>query len=346
VKPLRFAVIGTGAIARTYETAFASLSQARIVAACDTNVIAAKAFAQRNKCGAFPSVEALLRYAQFDAAVVCTPPATHETVACSLLQAGKHVLCEKPLAISSAQARRMLGCARRHGVMLTMASKFRYARDVRKARELVMEGVIGDLVFVENAFTSHVDMSTRWNSDATISGGGVLIDNGTHSVDILRYFLGDLRDVQVVEGRRMQGLPVEDTVRLFVHNDQDVIGSADLSWSIDKEMDTFVRCYGRDGTILVGWKESRLRQRGESEWQTFGSGYDKIQAFSDQLANFCGAITGHERLVIDPLDALASVEVVQAAYAALEYARWERIGSRLDDLELTPLRVGLQAEAS
>ena len=346
MKTLRFAVLGTGAIARAYESAFSALKQASIVAACDTNEVAAKAFAQRNECTAYPSIEALLRYAQFDAAIVCTPPATHEAVACALLRAGKHVLCEKPLAISSAQARRMLECARQHGVMLTMASKFRYARDVRKARELVMEGAIGDLVFVENAFTSHVDMSSRWNSDATISGGGVLIDNGTHSVDILRYFLGDLRDVQVVEGRRMQGLSVEDTVRLFVHNDHDVIGSADLSWSIDKEMDTFVRLYGSDGTILVGWKESRLRRRGEAEWETFGSGYDKIQAFSDQLANFCGVIAGTERLLITPLDALASVEVVQAAYAALEYARWERIGSRLDDLELTPLRVGLRAEAS
>jgi predicted dehydrogenase len=325
---LRFAVIGTGAIARAYEAAFTSLSQATIVAATDTNIIAAKAFAERNGCEAYSSVHELLRRAEFDAAVVCTPPVTHEAVACALLQSRKHVLCEKPLAISSLQARRMLECARRHGVLLTMASKFRYAADVRRARELVMEGVIGDLVFVENAFTSHVDMSTRWNSDAAISGGGVLIDNGTHSVDILRYFLGNLRDVRVVEGRRMQGLAVEDTVRLLVHNDEDVIGSADLSWSVDKELETFVRCYGSDGTILVGWKESRLRRRGETQWERFGDGYDKIQAFRDQLANFCGAIAGSERLLITPIDALASVEVVQAAYAALEYARWERIAGR------------------
>jgi predicted dehydrogenase len=333
---LRFAIIGTGAIARAYEAAFSSLSQATIVAATDTNVVAASGFAQRNGCAAYSSVHELLRRAEFDAAVICTPPVSHEAVACALLQSGKHVLCEKPLAISSMQARRMLECARRNGVLLTMASKFRYASDVRRARELVMEGVIGDLVFVENAFTSHVDMSSRWNSDATISGGGVLIDNGTHSVDILRYFLGNLRDVQVVEGRRMQGLAVEDTVRLLVHNDQDVIGSADLSWSIDKQLETFVGLYGSRGTILIGWKESRLRRRGEAQWEQFGGGYDKIQAFRDQLANFCGAITGSKRLLITPIDALASVEVVQAAYAALEYARWERIAGR----------ASLQAEAS
>jgi predicted dehydrogenase len=269
---------------------------------------------------------------------------------CQLLQEGKHVLCEKPLAVNAQQARRMMEVGRLNGAILTMASKFRFARDVRRAREIVGDGAIGELVFVESAFTSHVDMRNRWNSNAAVSGGGVLIDNGTHAVDILRYFLGNLRDVQIIEGRRMQGLPVEDTVRLFVHNDQGVMGAADLSWSIDKELETFLRLYGSNGTVLVGWKESKFRRRGEPEWHTFGQGYDKIQAFRDQLENFCDAIKGDANLVVTPRDALASVDVIQAAYAALEYARWERIGSQFEDLDLdldlTRRRVVHAAEAS
>jgi predicted dehydrogenase len=281
--------------------------------------------------------------AQFDAALVCTPPSSHEAVVCQLLGARKHVLCEKPLATSIDAARRMLDVARQTRMVFTMASKFRYVADVREARALVAGGEIGELVFVENSFTSHVDMRDRWNSVAAISGGGVLIDNGTHAVDILRYFLGNLRDVQIVEGRRMQGLAVEDTVRLFVHNDKDVMGASDLSWTIDKELETYLRVYGSTGTILVGWKESKFRHRGDPEWQTFGSGYDKVQAFRDQLSNFCGAIRGTEELVITPRDALASVEVVQAAYSALEHARWERIESRIEELHIEPLRTAAEA---
>lgn len=346
MKSLRFAVIGAGAIARAYEAAFASIADAEIVAVCDVRLSAASEFARRVGCDAFGTLNSLIARASFDAAVVCTPPASHESVACELLRNGKHVLCEKPLAVDTRSAQRMLATADRHRTLLTMASKFRYARDVRRAREIVKTGAIGELVFVENAFTTHVDMRQRWNSDAAVSGGGVLIDNGTHAVDILRYFLGNLRDVQIVEGRRMQGLSVEDTVRLFVHNDEDVMGATDLSWSINKELETFLRVYGSDGTILVGWKESRYRRHGEPEWHVFGSGYDKIQAFRDQLENFCGAIRGTENLVITPRDALASVEVIQAAYAALEYARWERIGSQIDELEIAPLRIGHAAEAS
>src|SRR5581483_6392442 len=290
---------------------------AKIAAVCDVLEPAAEELARSAACPSFRSVSDLVSGVDFDAAVVCTPPATHEDVACRLLRAGKHVLCEKPLAIDVGGAKRMLDAARQSGTILTMASKFRYAADVRKARELLMSGAIGELVFAENAFTTYVDMRHRWNSNAEVSGGGVLMDNGTHAVDILRYFLGTLRDIQVVEGRRMQGLAVEDTVRLFVHNTDGLMGAADLSWSIDKELDTYLRVYGSAGTILVGWKGSRFRRRHENEWRSFGTGYDKIQAFRDQLSNFCGAIRGTERLVVTPDDGLASVEVIAAAYSAL-----------------------------
>lgn len=342
----RFAIVGAGAIARAYESAFGSLENAEIVAVCDVDLPAAEEYARRLGCHAYPTTKHLLAGAQFDAAVVCTPPVSHESVACELLQRGKHVLCEKPLAVNVASAQRMLAAAQRSGAILTMASKFRYAADVRKARELLAAGSIGELVFAENAFASHVDMRNRWNSNAAVSGGGVLIDNGTHAVDVLRYFLGNLCDIQVVEGRRMQGLAVEDTVRLFVHNDDGVVGTSDLSWSINKELETFLRLYGSNGTILVGWKESRFRRRGESDWNVFGGGYDKLQAFRDQLRNFCDAIDGTAHLVVTAEDGLASVAVIQAAYAALERARWERIGSHLNDLEIAPLRVVREAAAS
>lgn len=332
--PLRFAIVGTGAIASAYEAAFAGMSLAKITAVCDVRYSAAQGFAQRIGCDAYASPEYLVRYGNFDAAVVCTPPATHEAITTLLLNHGKHVLCEKPLATSVPSAWRMLEAARRNDAILTMASKFRYVTDVRSAHELAAQGAIGEVIFIENAFTSRVDMRQRWNSDAAVSGGGVLIDNGTHAVDILRYFLGNLCDVQIVEGRRIQGLAVEDTVRLFVHNDQGVMGSSDLSWSIDKELESFLRIYGSDGTIVVGWKQSKYRKRDEPQWHVFGNGYNKVQAFHDQLENFCGALLGECELLITPRDALASVEVIRAAYASLERIRWERIGSHIEELAI------------
>jgi predicted dehydrogenase len=340
---LRFALVGTGSIARAYAAAFKGYPHADIVAAYDVNEDAARAFAAEAGCQVVTDIDALTREAGIDAAIVCTPPSTHEPISVALLSRRVHVLCEKPLSTSIESAARMLEAARCHGVLLTMASKFRYVSDIRMAKALVDVRAIGDLIFVENDFTSRLDMKNRWNAEPAVSGGGVLIDNGTHAVDILRYFLGHLSDVQIVEGRRIQGLPVEDTVRLFVRNDEGVTGTSDLSWSTDKEMTTYLRIYGSEGTILVGWRESKYRRRGEADFTTFGRGYDKVQAFRSQIANFCEAICGEADLLITPRDALASVETISAAYAALERNRWEAISSQIEDVIPFPTRQPLEA---
>jgi predicted dehydrogenase len=239
------------------------------------------------------------------------------------------VLCEKPLAISPEEAHAMVTAAERSRATLRMASKFRYVRDVIEARAIVASGQIGEVILFENAFTSRVDMTRRWNSDPTISGGGVLIDNGTHSVDLMRYFLGPIAEIQVVEGLRVQDIPVEDTVRVFVRSTAGVMGTIDLSWSINKELPYYLSVYGSKGTLHVGWKESKFRCQGESEWRVFGQGYDKLQAFGSKLDNFVRSIRRQEAPLISLQDAVASVEVINAAYDAMWRAKWALVASDL-----------------
>jgi predicted dehydrogenase len=268
---------------------------------------------------------------ELDAVIICTPPVSHRDISLYFLDRQIHVLCEKPLSVNRQSAIEMLEAAKRSGVILTMASKFRYVEDVIRAKSLVMSGILGEIVLFENAFTARVDMSTRWNAKPEISGGGVLIDNGTHSIDIMRYFLGPLAEVQVIEGKRVQSLAVEDTVRIFVKSERGVVGNVDLSWSINKELDSYIRIYGSQGTISVGWKESKYRQSSSPEWIVFGQGYDKVQAFCSQIENFSKAILGQESLLITPADSLASVEVIEAAYSAMQRTQWT--GVNYDDLK-------------
>jgi predicted dehydrogenase len=276
-----------------------------------------------------------------DAVIVCTPPVTHPEIALHFLRRQVHVLCEKPLSIDIRSARLMAFGACRSGAVLAMASKFRYAADVIQARRLVESGAIGELVETENSFTSQVDMAARWNSDPALSGGGVLIDNGTHSVDLMRLFLGPLVDLQVVEGARGQGLAVEETVRLFVRNARGVLGCIDLSWSLGRGADAYLTLHGTEGVIQVGWRESRYRTEG-SDWIAFGAGYDKLQAFRSQIGNFVRAVRGEEELRLTMEDALASVEVVEAAYRALQGSRWTAVGAGPDRLR-RPRRLSLVA---
>ena len=333
---LRFGIVGAGGIAQAYAQAFRACATAQLVAVADIRDGAARALAEVVGCQSFASYEAMAEGAVVDAVVVCTPPVTHPEICLYFLERRVHVLCEKPFSVDVESARMMCDAARDCGVNLTMASKFRHVDDVSRAKSMIVSGMFGEVVLFENSFTARVDMSTRWNSNSAISGGGVLIDNGAHSVDLMRYFLGPLAEVQVVEGKRSQGLAVEETVHIFARSVNGIMGNIDLSWSIDKEQENYISIYGSQGTIKIGWKESKYRHASRREWVTFGQGYNKLRAFRQQIENFSRAICGEERLLITADDALASVEVIEAAYASLRRSQWTAVGCGVSAAGDTP----------
>jgi predicted dehydrogenase len=333
---VRFGLVGAGGIAQAYAQAFENCESGELAAVADIRPEAARALGERTGARSYDSYEKMADAEKLDAVIVCTPPASHPEICLHFIERKWNVLCEKPFCIDSKSARMMVEAARKSNVLLTMASKFRYAEDVVRAKSIILSGILGEIVLFENAFTARVDMSSRWNSDYRVSGGGVLIDNGTHSVDIMRYFLGPLAEVRAVEGKRNQGLPVEETVRLFVRSVGGVMGSIDLSWSIDKELESYINIYGSHGTVIVGWKQSKYRQSSSRDWVVFGNGYNKVQAFRSQIENFSKAIRREEMLRITAEDALASVEAIEAAYAELHQNHWTAVASEM---------VGLNAAA-
>lgn len=319
---LRFGLVGAGGIATTYVEVFREVPDARIVGVADVDPEAATRLAGALDAASFGSAEAMLAATDLDAVIVCTPPATHAEIARLAFAHGVGVLCEKPLAISVDAARSMVAAAAAAAVPFTMATKFRFVEDVVRGQELITAGVVGDIIELENTFASRVDMSRRWNSDRAVSGGGVVIDNGTHSVDIARYFLGPIREVMAVEGARTQGLEVEDSARMLLRADSGASGAIDLSWSYDNAADTYLEVYGTAGALRFGWKQSAYRENDRDEWIPFGTGYDKIRCMRSQVLNFCAALRGDEPMAISAADAIASVQVIHAAYESLATGDW------------------------
>ncbi len=319
---VRFGLIGCGRIAQSHLEAVAASDAARLTAIVEPRAEAGSAAAEEYRCRLFedsrdPEITDLV-----DAVIICTPPNLHHEIARHFLEDGVHVFCEKPLTLRSEEAEELVALAQERRLKLMMASKFRYVDDVIKAKAIVESGILGDIILYENTFCSKVLMHERWNSRKEIAGGGVLIDNGSHSVDIARYLLGPIRDVQAQNGIAAQGLEVEDTVRLQFRTEAGVMGMVDLSWTINKESDFYVSVFGSEGTLLVGWNGSRYRQDGNSKWVSFGGGYNKLDAFKRQLANFIGCIRGEEAPLINPDAALASVRVIEAAYASAARSNW------------------------
>ena len=326
MKRLRIAVVGAGGIAQVYRQAFETFDTAKVTVVVDPDPVAADRMAAALGAETAADYTELLdrdMLRRFDAALVCSPPVSHAAIAGDLLEAGRPVLCEKPLALSIGQARTMAERAVAAGQPLLMASKYRYVEDVARAKALIEDGVIGAPTLVETAFTGKVDMAQRWNSRREISGGGVIIDNGTHAVDILRFLIGPVTAVLAVEGPRLQGLEVEDTAWLFARTSDGIRGAADLTWSLDKRLPDYTVVHGTDGVIRLGWRQSVLQRPGMED-EVIGHGYDKVAAIRAEVGDFLKLVGGAAaRITIE--DALASVCVLDAAYRSLVSGAWDAV---------------------
>lgn len=326
--PVRVAVVGCGRIAQDHLQAYQGLAQAQVVAVADINEGQARSVAAQFDCKPYSDYRAMLEAERPEAISLCTPPVTHADITLHALSQGIHVLCEKPLTIHLADAKKVFQAVQQKDLVLMMASKFRFVDDIVKAKGIIDSGILGRVILFENVFCSRVDMRGRWNSRKAIAGGGVLFDNGTHSVDIARFLVGPIATVQAQHGIQVQDIEVEDTSRLYFQSTMGVMGTIDLSWSIHKDNDSYINIFGTEGTLSIGWRESKYRQHEKLNWVVFGTGYNKQKAFLNQLGHFLCCVRGLEIPIITPLDALESVRVIEAAYNSSAVNKW---------MELEPL---------
>lgn len=323
--PVKVGIIGCGRISQSYFDAISQLPGVRLKALMDVRPEAANALAELSGAAPFYQIENYLAQGNTEVTIVCSPPATHAPIVRTLLAAGQHVLCEKPLALNLSDSLSMHEAANQSGRCLMMASKFRYVDDVIKAKTMISSGILGKLLFYENCFSGYVNMAERWNADLEISGGGVIIDNGTHAVDIVRYLLGPIESVKAIHlGVHTRQSP-EDTAIISVATQSGIHGVIHLSWNFSIDRNAYIGVYGSEARLRVNWEEASYQYHRTSQWIPFGYGYSKLEAFKKQVVNFIDTIKGNGTPLIDPADALASVAVIEAAYRSLRSGKWEEI---------------------
>jgi predicted dehydrogenase len=322
-KPLTMVLVGCGRIAHSYATIIDSHLDMELEAVVDINPEAAYTFGNSFRCSHYSSLDSYLNNQKYaDCAVICTPPSSHTEIATLLLQRGINVLCEKPFALDYTSASQMVGIARDFDLNIMMGSKYRYVADIIHARGLIQAGILGDILTFEFEFCDIVDMRGRWNVQPQFSGGGVLIDNGSHAVDITRFLFGPISGICAEEARRIQSELVEDTVCLGLRTVSGIKGTAQLSWTIKNASDDYIRVYGTQGTLCIGWKKSQYRPNGARDWISFGEGYSKLKALTRQMVNFVEVITENEIPEVTATDSLESVRVIEAAYKSLPNGQW------------------------
>ncbi|MGH9516036.1 MAG: Gfo/Idh/MocA family protein [Terriglobales bacterium] len=192
---VRFGIVGFGLHAgKRLMPGFALSKKCSVTALSRRDMAQAKKSAREFAIPqAFDSVAALCRSAEVDAVLVTTPNSLHLRDVLTAIDAGKAVLCEKPLAMNAAEAREMVEAARRKNVRFGVAHVFRFDDSVRKFREHVSAGAIGQPIFARSEFSFLADPShpRKWLYDASVAGAGPVFDIGVHCIDTLRFILQD-----------------------------------------------------------------------------------------------------------------------------------------------------------
>ncbi|MBI4908063.1 MAG: Gfo/Idh/MocA family oxidoreductase [Acidobacteria bacterium] len=198
------------------------------------------------------TLDAALADPLVDVVYLATPVALHKPQAIAALKAGRHVLCEKPVALTYSDAEKMVSAADRYKRTLGVAYYRRTYPKVRRAMEMIAQGVIGAPVFAEASchdwFTAEHGLRS-WLLDPKMAGGGPLFDIASHRIDLLNYFFGQPSRVTGQLSRTMhQRAEVEDSATLLIEYECGVRGVVDVRWHCRKGRDEF-RVTGTDGVL-------------------------------------------------------------------------------------------------
>ncbi len=320
---VRIGIVGCGQMGQWHLQSYRANPDVEIVGVVDTAMDRAERFARECGARAYRTHQELLAGESLDGVSLCTIPVSHRDITIDLLKAGVHVLCEKPLAISVAEAEEMSLYARRVDRLLFTAFKFRFHDEVRRAKQMIDAGSLGPILSFRLMFGGYIDMTKQWYAEKSLSGGGIIMDNGPHAFDLIRYLFGDVTSV-AAQTANVQHLDVEDTAKLDLVAGSGTAGTSDLSWSLRVPARSYLEIYGADGTAALDGEGISYRFKTWNEWKRDVNQRDVKGAFARQIDYFVGAIRGENPLALGNGEGVASQRVIEAAYESV------RLGRRID----------------
>lgn len=249
---MNIAIIGAGLIGRKRAAAMRQFAEDRIRIVCDIDEAAARSLAADFASDVTTDWRQAVAREDVDTVVVATVNAVLEPVTRAALAAGKDVLCEKPLGRNADEARRMVETARDHGRILKTGFNHRFHPALMQAHRISAEGGIGD-VFSIRARYGHggrPGMEQEWRASKELCGGGELLDQGVHVIDLIRWFGGEVAEVYARVETKFWNMAVEDNAFAIVTSESGVTSAMHVSWTNWKNVFSF-EVFGRNGSLVV-----------------------------------------------------------------------------------------------
>ncbi|MBE7099801.1 Gfo/Idh/MocA family protein [Bacillus cereus] len=331
---LKVGIIGCGSIAQyRHLPEYEANPYVQIVAVCDSNKKRAKEIANKYGVNMYTDYNELINCEELDAVSVCTPNHLHASISIAALQAGIHVLCEKPMATSKIDAEMMIGAAEKSGKKLMIGHNQRFVASHQKAKQLIKNGAIGKIYSFRTAFGHSgpenwsVDGRESWFFKKEEAFLGAMGDLGVHKADLIRYILNEeITEVGAfVETSAKTFSNVDDCAVCILKSESGIIGTLAASWSYVSQEDNSTIIYGENATLrleddptnslIIQYKSGEVVKY---ELNKIQSNATVGQSNSHVIEQFVDSVLSDKEPLINGVEGMRSLEVILAAIQSSE----------------------------
>ncbi|SDO13204.1 Gfo/Idh/MocA family protein [Halobacillus aidingensis] len=335
-------VIGCGSIAqKRHLPEYQANENVEIVAVCDVVESRAEEMAQKYGAKAYTDYKEVLKLEEVDAISVCLPNYLHASVTIDALNEGKHVLCEKPMAVSLEEAQAMNHAAEWNQKTLMIAHNQRFVSSHQKAKTIIENGNLGNIYSFRTTFGHggpenwSIDGASSWFFDKEKAFVGAMGDLGVHKADLIRYLLGDVSEIGAfVQTSAKENTDVDDNAVCILKMDSGLIGTLTASWSYVSGNDNSTVIYGEKGMMeLENDPDYSLKvtyKNGESVHYSL----DKIQTneaggqtTTHVIDHFVESVLNERPPLITGEEGMKSLQVILSALEANETKQMIKVSS-------------------
>ncbi|HEV8632651.1 MAG TPA: Gfo/Idh/MocA family oxidoreductase [Chloroflexota bacterium] len=326
---MRVGLLGAGTIARAHAEGYARAG-ARVAAVAEVDRPRGRGLADELGAAWFADWRELLERGEVDAVSVCLPHSLHAPATLDAAAAGKHVLCEKPIATTLADADRMIAACRRAGVTLMVGHTHRFRLEHVVAKELLDRGEIGRVVQVRDAiWAGRADPRAPlgWRGARALNGGGVFMDNGVHAADRLRWWIGaEAAWVAAATGRAAEVVEGEDHGAALIGFAGGAVATLEQALVVPRGAGAcYAQFLGSEGVLRVDtWQRLQIA-RGGGDWEEVPLPDDRPNGFDAEIQEFVAAARQGRAPSVTGQDGRAALELILAIYRAAETGQVVRL---------------------
>ena len=338
--PVRIAIAGCGMVAGVHVAALTEIPDARILGAWSRSAERTQRFSEQHRIRGYQSYEELLGDPEIDAVIICLPAGHHAEYGVRAAAAGKHVIVEKPIDVSIAKAEVLIGACRTHGRRVSVIFQNRFTPAARRVREALDRGMLGRLIlgdaYVKWYRSPEYYTSNAWRGTKAIDGGGVLMTQAIHTIDLLQWMMGGITRVCGLVRTSTHAIESEDLAVAAVEFANGAIGVIEGSTAIVPGVKERVEIHGQKGSLILeggnitAWKVEGCNEADYVDAQRVSYGSTSSPAISHvnhraQLEEIVASIRQNTDSSVSGEEGLKALRIVLGIYESSAKRQWVEV---------------------